>query len=1045
MAKRAGLVGQNETNAAVARAAINQLNDPGLNAEIGKIDQAHEKDMSVRGAELRANAATNEQNQDAIERRDRANRRRRGVARFLTGESGKARLARTTAELEAGTKARDADVNRELFERNNPQYDNNGNLIPETRRGRAGRGIANVWQGGAGAEAAKLGAEAAEKRYQNSVDEQKLSARESATGHAGRLYGAQTRLNTYSRQADTLQEALKSDQEDQKALDNRNLERLRLTQNRSKQSQDIQKAKTLLSDEADLRATEVITSGAPHNMTAEQVANAQAKEAQNVTSQTVAAAEKEVEAATNRVNLVQGSASHEATRILNHATRDAESSGETIKAEAREQAELDGGYVEEMRESGNRIEGANARIKTVQTARNEAEVTAGTGTGHAAASAKELSQAADESYEAAIARSKLKVNPATGARGSLFREGQIRDRTTRAKTSANKQVEAQSKRREENDTAYLDEVDAANRSITGSQAVIDARSKAGEEGDIDYQNKVNAAGRRKEVSTSNIEANTEEAKDKDGKYIEDLRQSKERLETAQGSITEKTEKNKQAALRSSAGRGPAAAARKAAALRAATQKLRTKAAQDNSSAAETAAMQNDDARVAAQRADMNKRAAEGEDAAKDSQRILEDDRLRQLDSEIRAHTGRKSTLDNVVSTEHATAVANDAVTVDGQGYADYTGATDLASTPGLSFDSQQQMTARRGKTAANAELDKIARAQAEATKAFLDQDQDPRTRATVGREAINAADANSVVAVTTHQLSTEDNDQAMETLIAATRNKAMMNDPKQARRLFGPLLGSADFRSKSPLGATYMQYVAGEIAAAANEGRPANVLSFEEALADPTAQLALLKNLDASKLTAQDYDMLEKTLDIGGDAAAFVRENIIDKYGADMTIHNKSLADVVVGQGIFAENEAEPGSGQRSLRHSANTATLGKLRMDDIRAFMGDTVEVPVDPNNPNGPKKRVAATFRPKNPKKEDAFRKAKGNQPDDMDVITDYEAAYDAAGDPQNIKHMIDIMVTNLNSPNPQEYEAGALDLMASYARSAGFEKVNGRWIRP
>jgi hypothetical protein len=307
--------------------------------------------------------------------------------------------------------------------------------------------------------------------------------------------------------------------------------------------------------------------------------------------------------------------------------------------------------------------------------------------------------------------------------------------------------------------------------------------------------------------------------------------------------------------------------------------------------------------------------------------------------------------------------------------------------------------------------------------------------------------------------------------------------------LYGELLGNSDFRAKNPLGATYLQYVAAATAAADRaraEGRdPEPVLSFEEALAsnDPSIQDAMLKNLDEGKVTSQDYDVLEMILKLGDTdtstdpptpptseglaAAKFVREKMVDKYMAKLTVNNKSLADVVATEAIFLENDAgrggHPGDGQRTMRHSADTQTLAKLRKDDIRAIMGDVVQATeVDPTtgkeiidpatgkaklafNSDGTPKMVAATFKPKNPKKKAEFKAAKGNQPKDMDVIADdYEDLYNAEGDPQGVQHMVDIFVRNITSPNPQEYEEGALDLMAEYAQRAGInlKKENGKW---
>jgi hypothetical protein len=627
-------------------------------------------------------------------------------------------------------------------------------------------------------------------------------------------------------------------------------------------------------------------------------------------------------------------------------------------------------------------------------------------------------------------------------------------------------------------------------------------SRQGEEGD---NNRGFLADAQRELDETTRYAKNEEEKVKnqsdkrakdDDTFVEEQRQTNEEKETIKDELTKKTEKNKQNAIDGKRIDGvsnsqTAKDARTKAARDAMEAKLDAKANQDDASAAETKAMQESSQRRNAQRAELNKKKVEGEDAAKESERILTDKELKGLNNEAAAHASRKSTIDNVINTERAVGVreGDKSLDIGDQSYAEYTGAVDLTDSGrpegalDLSDEAKNQMTTRRGETAANVELDKVERARVEEAKADLNQN--PTKWREMGEDAIDANDANMVAAVVAQRYSTEDNDQGTEIFLKAARNKELMNDSRQARRLYGALLENSDFRAKNPLGATYLQYVAAATAAAdkarAENREPEPVLSYEEALAsdDPSIQDAMLKNLDEGKVTSQDYDVLEMTLKLGetdystvpptpptakGIAAAeFVRKNMVDKYMAKMTVNNKSLADVVMKEATFLENSENPGDGQRTMRHSADVQTLAKLRKDDIRAIMGDVVQATefdpdtgkdiIDPNtgkaklvfNDDGTPKMVAATFKPKNPKKKAEFNLAEGNRPDDMEPINDrYEELYNAEGDPQGVQHMIDIFVRNITSPNPQEYEEGALDLMAEYAQSAGIEieKVNGKW---
>jgi hypothetical protein len=385
--------------------------------ELQKIDGAFDASSETARDVDAANAVWNAlpENAERIARRRRWNNNR-GIralgasGRFLAGETGKRRNDRITSALEEDVKRRTAESNQALFDHNT---DHPSHSI--------GRSFQNAFLG-AGGEQAKMRAEDAEKRYQNAVDTEKLSGTERGDGQHGRLYNTQSQLNASMRRSETLQEALKSDVEGQKMLDNQNIERMRRTKARIEQAQNVQTIKTELANEDDLDTVRLMTTGGGARLTGELRERAEAMQSQNVTKQFTEAAKKEVEKATNRVNLVAGSASHNATRVLNSANRGAESSGKLVKAQAGEQARADGTYIEESRQGETRLDTALKDIETVKENANAHDVEVGGGVGHENARAITQNETAKERRKTAI--DKAVVGPNMGGTGTLLAEGQ---------------------------------------------------------------------------------------------------------------------------------------------------------------------------------------------------------------------------------------------------------------------------------------------------------------------------------------------------------------------------------------------------------------------------------------------------------------------------------------------------------------------------------------------------------------------------------------------------------------------------------------------
>jgi hypothetical protein len=390
--------------------------------ELDKINNEH--DSKIYDA-MRKDADNENWNRDnqaflAGRRRWNSNKLRKAfdaTTGVVTGEFSDNRAERVKSKYENEAKARKEAANQKHYNkyRDDQELDPDGVLL-EGGAGatafRAGRGFRNSFLG-RGGEVAVQRAESAENQYKNAVAYDKLSGAERGDGRDGFLYRDQEMLNSVNRRGETLQEQLKTDVEHQKAMDTANTESVRLTNNRAQHAKDIQELQTNLADEADLHG---VANMGTITLDAQQQANVLAKQAQNVTKQLKEASKKEVETATNRVNVEDG-ASQAATRILNSSTRKAESSGKTVQAQADEQASNDDVYVEEMRNAENISGTAKNVIHTKQTDSNTHDVGAGTGTGHRVAQSKVVSETADKNYETA-------VDKAVVEGGHLHAEGQ---------------------------------------------------------------------------------------------------------------------------------------------------------------------------------------------------------------------------------------------------------------------------------------------------------------------------------------------------------------------------------------------------------------------------------------------------------------------------------------------------------------------------------------------------------------------------------------------------------------------------------------------
>lgn len=274
LAESAGLTdkdGNKFTDADSAKRAINNSNDDSLKRRLDNFEkQRLNKRNSISDQQNEINENFNRENAQKIENRQRMNRMRRTGARILTGEAGSDRVQRAKDLYEAGHKERINDVNRELFERNNFKTDKDGNMIEDengnyirqdgTKISKANfsRQRMNNFLDAAGGEEAKMKAEESEKRYQNAVEEQKLSGARRDDGTDGRLFNTQSELNAAARNSDTLAAALKSDTEEQKNEDVVNLNKTREAERDAEIAANQQKEFTDKANERDTTYVEKI-------------------------------------------------------------------------------------------------------------------------------------------------------------------------------------------------------------------------------------------------------------------------------------------------------------------------------------------------------------------------------------------------------------------------------------------------------------------------------------------------------------------------------------------------------------------------------------------------------------------------------------------------------------------------------------------------------------------------------------------------------------------------------------------------------------------
>ena len=238
LAKAKGLKdGENDfTDAGQAKAALQKqaqdLEKDGdsdgsvdINNRLNDINDVHKQlGGDLDEDENRENMEYNEKNSKKIDRRRMLNKGLLRGSRFVTGESRAAKMQDAEQLLEANRKRRNAEDGQNRLDKERPEYDENGNLIPPKPKNpilnSASRpGVLEL-------EKAKLDADIADKTLQNAVTEQKLGASVN-DGRTGVLFGAQSSLNQANRNDETLAEALKADEGIQKNADIINTEKAR--------------------------------------------------------------------------------------------------------------------------------------------------------------------------------------------------------------------------------------------------------------------------------------------------------------------------------------------------------------------------------------------------------------------------------------------------------------------------------------------------------------------------------------------------------------------------------------------------------------------------------------------------------------------------------------------------------------------------------------------------------------------------------------------------------------------------------------------------